>query len=278
MNQSSGKLESVREFIRKKMKAGILIAFSGGVDSSTLAAITHQMAREKTAVVTAVSPIVSHQEKHEIKQIAQEIGVNHYFQNVELLNQESFAQNPVDRCYYCKKELMNSFQKLAKGLGFQVIFEGTTRSDLTGHRPGFEVVKEMDNVFSPWVKFGFTKGEIRSLAKSMGLSVYSRPSQSCLASRVPFGEPITQNRLRRIEKAEKFIKEILKVKQLRVRDHNGIARIEVGKRERSKFFDEDRLEEVGKALKSFGFKYVILDVLGYQEGSMLRTVNSKGNG
>lgn len=272
--QRKNKLEKLKEFIRKQGETGILVAFSGGVDSSTLAALTHQVTGEKTAAATAISPTYPEQ-KQEIQQIAKEIGIKHYIIETNELSHEQFVQNPLNRCYYCKKELINSLQTLANKLGLEVIFEGTSKSDLTGHRPGYEAIKEAKNTYSPWVQFDFSKEEIRYLAQELNLSVASKPSLACLASRIPFNERITKKRLQRIHEAENFIRENFDVKQLRIRDHDGIARIEVGKEEREKFFNKAIMNRVGRKLRSLGFDFVTLDLLGYQKGSMLRTSSNR---
>lgn len=161
---------------------------------------------------------------------------------------------------------------MAEKLGFKAIFEGTNFSDLSGHRPGFRAVKEMDDVYSPWAENNFTKEEIRMIAKRMGLSVSDKPPLACLASRIPFGERITAERLIRVGKAEQIIRKITGTRQLRVRDHNGLARIEVGKDERNLFFDTGIMDKIAAELRKLGFKYVTMDLEGYRTGSMLLTL------
>lgn len=272
MQQKRTKLEELRDFIRTQKQKGVILAVSGGIDSSTLAAITHNVIQDRAVAVTVLSPIYPRMEEEEVKHIINEIGIKHYFIETNELELENFVSNPVNRCYYCKKHLLKELQSFANRLGFQIIFEGTTKSDLSGHRPGYNAIKEIENVVSPWVKFGFKKNEIRSIAKSLHLPVYEKPPSACLASRIPFGQKITRERLKRVEKAEEFIKEFLNVKQVRVRDHNKIARIEVVKEKRKKFFDTKVMDKVGKKLRSLGFDFVTLDMQGYQQGSMLRTV------
>jgi uncharacterized protein len=138
-------------------------------------------------------------------------------------------------------------------------------------------VKDEKNVFSPWVEAGFTKDEIRALAKSMGLSVHDKPSLACLASRIPFGEDITMEKLARVGSAEQFIKNAFGIRQIRVRDHDGMARVEVGKDERHLLFDVGALDAVVEELKSLGFNFVTFDMEGYRTGSMLVTAESYGN-
>jgi len=164
---------------------------------------------------------------------------------------------------------LECLQDLAHRFGFKAIFEGTNFSDLSGHRPGFKAVKERKNVFSPWAENEFTKEEIRTLAKKLGLSVHSKPALACLASRIPFNEQITEQRLSRVGEAERIVRKISGVRQLRVRDHNGLARIEVGKDERALLFNVGIMDEIAEKLKRLGFKFVTLDLEGYRTGSML---------
>jgi uncharacterized protein len=270
----SQKYEKLRSFIKEKGKDGVVIAFSGGVDSSTLAAICHEILGEKAVAVTAVSQIYPQEEVEEAKKIAKEIGIKHILLETNQLLNEDFVRNPENRCYYCKRELLESLKSLAEKLGFKAVFEGTNYSDLNGHRPGFKAVKEMENVYSPWAENGFTKEEIRIIARQIGLSVSDKPPIACLASRIPFGEKITLEKLSRVEKAESIIRKITQVKQLRVRDHNGLARIEVGKDERQFFFNMKIMDIIAKELKELGFKYVTLDLEGYRSGSMLLTLET----
>jgi len=256
MGELDEKFGKLRHFIEERGKGGVMIAFSGGVDSSTLAAVCHDVLGERAIAVTAKSPTYPPEELEEAKKIAGEIGIKHYIVETNELLNENFTRNSENRCYYCKKELLNCLQHLAQRLGFNVIFEGTNYSDLSGHRPGFKAVKEAENVFSPWVENEFTKEEIRALSQKLGLSVYDKPALACLASRIPFGEHITAERLNRVAKAERLIKEISGVRQLRVRDHNGLARIEVGKDERTLLFSIEIIDKIVDELKQLGFKYL----------------------
>ena len=267
------KLVRLRGFISEKGRNGVVIAFSGGLDSSTLAYICHQILGEKAAAVTAVSPIYPPWELEDAKRIAEEIGIKHILIETNELEDENFVRNPEDRCYYCKSRLLDSLQRVAEELGFGAIFEGTNYSDLNGHRPGFKAVRERENVYSPWVENGFTKDEIRTLARRFRLSVRDKPPLACLASRIPFGERITAKRLERIGRAESLIRGLTGVRQVRVRDHNGLARIEVGRDEMGLLLDLGVMNRIAAELRRLGFKYVALDMEGYRTGSMLSTVS-----
>jgi uncharacterized protein len=274
MGSLDEKYEGLRRFIREKGKGGVVVALSGGVDSSTLAAVCHDVLGKRAIAVTAKSPTYPPEEMDEAKRIAKEIGIEHYIVETYEMADENFIRNPENRCYYCKKELLNRLHDVARGLGFMVVFEGTNLSDLGGHRPGFKAIEETDNAFSPWVENEFSKEEIRTLAKKMGLSFYDKPSLPCLASRIPFGEQISEDRLNRIRRAEQLIKKIVGVRQVRVRDHNGLARIEVGRDERELFLNIGIMDKVAVELKKLGFRFVSMDLEGYRTGSMLATLKT----
>lgn len=274
MNNADKKYETLKRFIKDKGKNGAVIAFSGGVDSSTLAALCHSVLKDKAVAVTAKSPTYTAQEMEEAIKVAQEIGIKLIIVETDELSNEEFSKNPENRCYYCKKELLNKLMEVAGKLRFEAVFEGTNFSDLKEHRPGFQAVKELENVYSPWFESGFTKTEIRDVAKKLGLSVHDKLPQPCLATRVPYHEKITREKLERIGKAELAIKEIANVKQLRVRDHNGLARIEVGKDERGLLCDVHVLDKINANLKQLGFRYVTVDLEGYRSGSMLQALKS----
>lgn len=267
------KYRNLQNFIREKGRHGVILAFSGGVDSSTLAAICHRVLGEKAIAVTAKSLTYTAEELETAKKTAKEIGIKHRIVETDELSNERYCENPENRCYYCKKELLQHLQRIAGELGYRAVFEGTNFSDLGEHRPGFEAIKEMKNVYSPWVETEFTKTEIRTLSKKLGLSVYDRLAQPCLATRIPYHERITKEKLTRVAEAEKIIKEITGVNQLRVRDHNGLARIEVGKEERKLFFKDECLDKIAESLTRLGFKYATFDLEGYRSGSMLKTLD-----
>jgi uncharacterized protein len=275
MEELGGKLEQLRRFIGETGKDGVVVAFSGGVDSSTLAAVSRGVLGEKAVAVIAKSPTYTSEELEDARRVAEEIDIKLFIIETNELSDEDFCRNPENRCYYCKKGLLKNLSDFAHELGFKSVFEGTNFSDLNDHRPGFQAVKEAKNVYSPWMLNKFTKDEIRQVAKQMGLSVHDKLALACLASRVPFNERITAEKLNRIDKAEQAVRALTGVKQLRVRDHNGLARIEVGKTERALLCNIDVLDKVSGCLKKLGFKYVTIDVEGYQSGSMLKSLDGR---
>jgi uncharacterized protein len=268
----NAKLDELKRFIAEKGKGGVVVAFSGGVDSATLAAVSRDVLGERVVAVVAKSPTYPSEELRDAERVADEIGIRLHVVETNELENEDFSRNPENRCYYCKKALLERLVEFAHECGFDAVFEGTNYSDLQGHRPGFKAVQEVKGVFSPWMACGFTKDEIRRVAGQLGLSVSDKPALACLASRIPFNERITAEKLSRIEKAEQAVKAIAGVKQVRVRDHNGLARIEVGAAERALFCNVDVQDKVAVELKRLGFVFVTFDLQGYRSGSMMKTL------
>lgn len=269
------KYDRLKKFILDKGGGGVVVAFSGGVDSSTLAAVCHSLLGDRVVAVTSVSPLHPQEEVEGAVRVAREIGVRHLLIESDEFSDEDFVRNPEDRCYYCKRSLLRALKRVAEELGFGVVFEGTSLSDLRGHRPGWRAIAEEESVYSPWVEAGFTKEDIRKLARMIGLSVHDKPSMACLASRIPFNERITVERVVRVGKAEAAVKRIAGVRQVRVRDHNGLARIEVDENEMKQLLNIELMRKIAEELKRLGFKYVTLDLEGYREGSMLLTLGKE---
>lgn len=266
-NSNLKKLENLLDFIRGFKDKGVIVAFSGGVDSSTLAALCVKELN-KVVAVTIISPITPSREIEDAKKSAKEIGINHEFIEINPLENPNFVKNTSDRCYYCKRNLMRTLIDFGKKRDHSVIFEGTNADDLKEHRPGYKAIKSFENVYSPWAEFGFTKEEIRSIAKEMGFSFYNKPPLACLATRIPFGVEIEEDKLRMVDEAENAILSIIKLNQVRVRNLNNVAVIEVEKDEIGKFFDENVIEKVVEELKKVGFKHVLLDLEGYKSGKL----------
>jgi len=245
----------------------VIIAFSGGIDSTVVAYLARFALGEHAIVVTADSPSLPSSELAEAKRLAKLVGMKHLVIRTEELEDPDYVSNPTNRCYFCKKELSERLHRLASDLGISVIVEGTNADDLKGHRPGAAALAER-GVRRPLADVGMTKAEVRELARLCGLPNFDKPSMPCLSSRVQYGQRITSERLARIERSENLIRSLTGVKELRVRDHGDLARIEVGKHERELFFDEELLDRVGNSLRQFGFTYVAFDLLGYRSGSM----------
>lgn len=259
----------LQRFIREKGSNGAVIAFSGGVDSSTLAKICFEILGERAVAVSGLSLTYASGELEDARAIARTIGIPHHVVPTREAEREEFASNPENRCYYCKGELLDVLLEFAGNAGLGVVFEGTNASDLSAHRPGFKAITERDRVFSPWVEAGITKDEIRDIARHLGLDIHDKPASPCLASRVPFGERITPDRLKRIERAEAAIATITGIKELRVRDHGTLARIEVNKIDIARLVQDETMAEIVASLKSIGYVYVTVDMTGFRSGSML---------
>ncbi len=245
----------------------VIVAFSGGVDSTLVAFLAHMALHDGAIAVTADSPSLPASELSEAKELAQRIGIKHIVVKTEELQNPNYVANPANRCYFCKKELGEKLLNLSKELGEYTIVDGTNAEDLQGHRPGAAALVEK-GIRRPLADAGMVKEEVRQLAKALALPNHDKPSMPCLSSRVAYGEMITPERLLRVERAETLIRSLTGVSELRVRDHGSVARIEVGTRERRLFFDERLLDRISEALRELGYVYVALDMTGYRSGSM----------
>lgn len=263
MNELEAKFGKLTKFVDKFNS--ILVAFSGGVDSSTLAAVCHERGKEVVAV-TVHSPLTPSRELKRAREIAREIGIKHEILRVNPLENEKFVKNDNNRCYYCKKFMIENLLKYLEEKEFEVIFEGTNASDLKKGRPGYKAIKESRKVFSPWAECGFTKEEIRSIAKRMGFTFYNEPSLACLATRIPTNTEIEERALAMVDMAENVVIDLAGVRQVRVRKLGDIAVIEVGKEEIFKLLDSRIFESIVKELKVLGFVRVLIDMEGYEEG------------
>ncbi len=250
---------------RIKSLKGAVVAFSGGVDSSLLALAAKKALGENALAVTINSPTLAPGELENAQKVAKAIGIRHLVVNHNELANEKFVKNPENRCYYCKSSTIEILEGIAKQRGITHILEGTNADDLKGHRPGYRAVRER-GALSPLAEVGLTKSEIRELAERFGLPNARKSAMACLSSRIPYGEKITLDKLRKIGGAEKIVKEILGEEQVRVRLHNSMARIELG--DLKKAFDEKKLAQIDEKLRRLGFTHVALDLRGYRTGSM----------
>jgi len=253
-----------------------MIALSGGVDSAVVAMAAKKALNKNAIAVTADYNTLSADELKSAKDIAQEIDIDHKIIKYNELDNAEFVRNDSMRCYHCRTELATYLLREAELLEVKLIVDGTNTDDLMDYRPGIVALRE-NGVKSPLVELGINKLNVRNIAKSNNLTVFDKPSNSCLASRIPHGTPVTFEKLRRVEKAELFVKSIFNVRQVRVRDNQDMARIEVGRSEIKEMFDTDKLSIVDLKLKELGFKHVVLDLSGYKSNESINVhqINKK---
>jgi uncharacterized protein len=246
----------------------VVVALSGGVDSAVVALAAKKALGRGAIAITADYKTLAEEELATAQQVAKEIGIAHKIIEYDELENLDFVKNDSMRCYHCRTELGQHLAEEAKKAGVMLIVDGTNIDDLSDYRPGIRALRE-NGVRSPMVELGINKQEIRKIAKEFGLSVYDKPSNACLASRIPTGTEVTYEKLRKIESAEIIVRTIFGVRQVRVRDHGDIARIEVGNDELARMFDADRLALLDGKLKELGFKFVAVDAAGYRTGKLV---------
>lgn len=266
-SQTERKYEALKKYINKLDNAAV--ALSGGVDSSLLAKVCFDVLGDHSIAITIVSPMLSKKELVDAQRVASVIGIRHILLPEKEIESE-VRQNPVNRCYFCKKIEFGLVIDEAKRYGVKQVLDGSNADDISDYRPGAKAAKELQ-VKSPLQVVGLTKNEIRELSRMFSLPTSNKPAFACLASRIPYGEEITGEKLERIEKAEVFLQS-LGFREMRVRSHDTIARIEVAPTEREKLFDTELMDRVSQKLKSYGFLYVCMELEGYSLGSLNRKV------
>ncbi len=244
----------------------LIVAYSGGVDSAFLAAAANEAVGGRALAVTANSPSLAPAELQDAAALAERIGLNHRVIETHEVEREDYAANDPNRCYFCKDELYTHLMGFAADEGFTWVTNGTNVDDLGDFRPGQNAAKQY-GVRSPLVEAGLTKAEIRDLSKDMGLPTWDKPAQACLSSRIPYGTTVTVEALTRIAKAEEYLRG-LGIRQLRVRHHDTVARIELEPADFATIMEGDTRERVNAFLKSIGYSYVTLDLEGFRSGSL----------
>lgn len=258
------KFDDLVEWFANKNK--VMVALSGGVDSALVAYAAFKKLGNSAIAVTADYKTLSKEELEAAKQICLEIGMKQILLDYDELQNEDFVKNDSNRCFHCRMELGDHLITLAKEHNVEFIVDGTNLDDLGDYRPGIEALKR-NGIKSPLVETHFTKNDVREISKLIGLSVYDKPSNSCLASRIPWGQRVTTEKLTRIELGETIVKQTTNLKQVRVRDLNGIAKIEVDK-DKISVFEDGILDEITKKLKLIGFLSVQIDPDGYRPGKI----------
>ena len=258
------KLENLINWFGDKNR--IMVALSGGVDSALVAYAAFQKLGNSAMAVTADYNTLSKEELDSSKKICSEIGIKQILLHYDELENAQFTKNDSNRCFYCRMELGSHLVSLANEHKVKIIVDGTNIDDLGDYRPGIEALKR-NGIRNPLVETGFTKNEIRTAAKTVGLSVYDKPSNSCLASRIPWGQQVTAEKLARIEYSENVVKQITNIKQVRVRDLNGLAKIEVEKNDIG-IFNKETIEKITSKLHLVGFLSVEIDKDGYKPGKI----------
>ncbi len=251
-----------------------LVAYSGGADSTfLLKAAVDALGRDNVLAVTADSPTYQPSELKNAKKMARKLGARHIVIYTNELDNPNFSANPVDRCYYCKSELFSRLKELAKKEGISFVVDASNIDDRLDYRPGAKAKEEL-GIRSPLQEAGFSKLDIRRFSKKLGLSTWNKPAMACLASRLPYGEKISEDKLMRIEMAEDFLRR-LGFRQVRVRRHGDVARVEVPPG-RIKLLNEGRIRgKIINKFKTLGFMYITLDLQGYRTGSLNEVLQRK---
>jgi uncharacterized protein len=262
--QADEKLAALRARIAGSGR--MAIAFSGGVDSTFLLQVAHEALGDGAIAITARMPALPEHELGQARRFCEERGIHQVLVDVDLLSIPGFRENPPDRCYICKRGIFNQLLQVARAEGCPIVADGSNADDAADYRPGTRALREMD-VASPLQEAGLTKAEIRALSREMGLPTWDKPSAACLASRFAYGEEISREGLARVETAEDFLHEC-GFKQVRVRVHGDIARIEVAPPLIAQLAGDPLRTRVARTLQDLGFRYITIDATGYRTGSM----------
>jgi uncharacterized protein len=264
MLSATEKEQNLRRLMRE-LKS-VLVAYSGGVDSSYVALIATQELGANAVCVMGISPSVAQSQKQEAEKIAQDFKFNYFAISTEELDNPNYQANPTNRCYFCKSELYSKLAPLAKAKNIKFILDGSNLDDTGDFRPGRQAAQE-NGVRSPLVEVGLSKNEIRELSKLQGLPTWDKPASPCLSSRIAYGVPVSIARLSKVEKGEEFLRG-LGLREFRVRHHGELVRLEISPAEMEKVLHKELTDLIAEKFRKLGFRYVTLDLHGYRSGAM----------
>ena len=265
---TQAKQDKLKQCLREL--GSVAVAFSSGVDSTFLLKTAHDLLGSRTLAVTIQSSLFPKRELDETVQFTREKGIEHVIVELDELSITGFSQNPANRCYLCKTEIFSKIRRIAEERGILHIAEGSNADDSNDYRPGLQAIVEL-GILSPLREAGLTKQEIRQLSHKLGLPTWNKQSLACLASRIPYGEEITKECLAMIDVAEQHLWDV-GFRQVRVRFHGNLARIETDEEGLHRLSDKSLREEIYRRFKEIGFTYVSVDLLGYRTGSMNETL------
>ena len=265
------KLEELKNIFAEMEKA--LIAYSGGIDSTLVAKVAYDVLGDKALAITAVSPSLLPEDLEDARIQAEVIGICHEEVKTNEMENQNYTSNPINRCYFCKSELHDTLKPLALKRGYSYVVDGVNAEDLRDYRPGIQAAKER-GARSPLAEVGMSKFEVRQLAKDLDLPWWDKPAQPCLSSRFPYGEEITLEKLQRVGRGERYLRD-LGLKNLRVRSDKDTARIEILPEKIKEFILTTDLPQLVGKFREFGFIYVTLDLEGYRSGKLNQVLSSE---